>query len=217
MSLDVLEILAKVLYGLIPLWLALCFHEYAHGWVAKKRGDPTAEQMGRLTMNPMAHLDIIGTVALPVVAILSGFPLIGWAKPVPVNPSNLQNPKKDMFWVAFAGPLSNILLALLGFVVYAFFKNVNLGLSAESLSLTFNMLNYFIFINFVLFVLNMIPVHPLDGAKVLERFLPYNINKALLDHQGTLFIVFLVFVFTGLFSYLLSPFIWFQQTVISFL
>ncbi len=217
MSLDILEILAKVLYGLIPLWLALCFHEYAHAWVAKKKGDPTAEQMGRLTMNPMAHLDLIGTVLLPVVAILSGFPLIGWAKPVPVNPSYLKNPIKDMFWVAFAGPLSNILLAVLGFILFAFFKHVDLGLSIQNLSLVFNILNYFIFINFVLFVLNMIPVHPLDGAKVLERFLPYNINKALLEHQGTLFIVFLIFVFTGMFSQLLIPFIWLQQTVISFL
>ena len=217
MSIDVLEMLAKVLYGLIPLWLALCFHEYAHGWVAKKRGDPTAEEMGRLTMNPMAHLDIIGTVLLPVIAILSSFPLIGWAKPVPVNPSYLKNPKEDMFWIAFAGPLANILLAVLGFVLYAFFKNIPLGLSSQNLMIAFNMLNYFIFINFVLFVLNMIPVHPLDGAKVLERFLPYNINRTLLEHQGTLFFVFLIFVFTGMFSYLLIPFIWFQRTVLSFL
>ena len=98
----------------IPFLFALCFHEYAHGWVAKLRGDRTAEIMGRLTLNPLAHADMIGTVILPLVSIVSGIPFFGWAKPVPVDARNLKNPKVDMFWIAAAGPLSNLLLALIG-------------------------------------------------------------------------------------------------------
>ena len=217
MSLPVLEFLAKALYGLIPLWLALCFHEYAHAWMAKRKGDSTAEQMGRLTMNPLAHLDPIGTVLLPLVAILTGFPVIGWAKPVPVNPSYLRNPKEDMFWVAFAGPLSNILLAFVGFFVFFLVKNLDLGLSLQNLSLTLGILDFFILINFFLFAINMIPIHPLDGSKVFERFLSPQAHMALLRNQGILQIALLVLVFSNMFYYLLYPFILFQKTVLSFL
>src|SRR4051794_8394875 len=90
----------------VPFLFALCFHEFAHGWVAKMRGDRTAEIMGRLTLNPLAHADMIGTVILPLASILTGIPFFGWAKPVPVDERNLKNPRIDMFWIAFAGPLS---------------------------------------------------------------------------------------------------------------
>ena len=216
-SFNALEILAKAVYGLVPLWFALSFHEYAHGWMAKKRGDRTAEQMGRLTMNPIAHLDLVGTVILPLVAIITQFPMIGWAKPVPVNPSFLRNPRIDMFWVAFAGPLSNVLLAFVGVFLYGFIKNVHLGLTFQTQGLVLGFLDYFILINFFLFAINMIPVHPLDGAKVFERFLPQRANLFILNNQGTIQIVLLIMVFTGYFYYILFPFIWFQKTLLSFL
>ena len=117
---DPLEIAVKVGLFFIPFLFALCFHEFAHGFVAKLRGDNTAEIMGRLTMNPLAHVDWVGTVGLPIVSIITGLPLFGWAKPVPVNPRNLKDPKNDMFWVALAGPLSNILLFLVGLVLKSF-------------------------------------------------------------------------------------------------
>ena len=117
MGIDLAEAIPKLAMFFPAFLFALCFHEYAHGWVAKKFGDDTAEHMGRLTMNPMAHADMLGTFVLPIFAIVTGAPLFGWAKPVPVNTRNLKDPVKDMFWVAFAGPLSNILLAVVGAVV----------------------------------------------------------------------------------------------------
>lgn len=109
---NLVEIVGKVAGTFIPFLFALSFHEFAHGWVAKKRGDRTAEQLGRLTLNPFAHADLVGTFILPLMGILSGWAMFGWAKPVPVNPRNLKDPKNDMFWVAAAGPLSNFLLAV---------------------------------------------------------------------------------------------------------
>ena len=117
MSFDIAAAIPKLAMFFPAFLFALCFHEYAHGWMAKKFGDDTAEHMGRLTMNPIAHADVIGTIVLPIFAIVTGAPLFGWAKPVPVNPRNLKNPKTDMFWVAFAGPLSNVLLAVVGAVI----------------------------------------------------------------------------------------------------
>src|SRR6185436_15011255 len=110
---DILEISVRVAIIYIPFLFALCFHEFAHGWVAKMRGDNTAEQLGRLTLNPIAHADLIGTFILPVSAIVFGIPIFfGWAKPVPVNIRNLKNIRTDMFWIALAGPASNIFLAV---------------------------------------------------------------------------------------------------------
>src|SRR3954469_19503462 len=105
-----MAILPKIALYFIPFLLALCAHEYAHGWVANKLGDPTARLMGRLTLNPLAHADIIGTFMLPILAIITGGPFFGWAKPVPVNDRNLKNRRLGMFWVALAGPASNMIL-----------------------------------------------------------------------------------------------------------
>src|SRR5580658_5489953 len=108
------DIILRVVTGFIPFLFALCVHEYAHGFVANKLGDPTAKMMGRLTLNPMAHADPIGTVVLPVMAILFGAPFFGWAKPVPVNSRNLKHEKRDMCWIAAAGPGSNVIMAFIG-------------------------------------------------------------------------------------------------------
>ena len=110
---EVINIAVPVMLLYIPFLFSLCFHEFAHGFVAKLRGDDTAEMMGRLTMNPLAHIDWIRTVAFPIIGMAGGIPWVfGWAKPVPVNPYRLKNPKKDMLWISAAGPLSNIMLAL---------------------------------------------------------------------------------------------------------
>ena len=203
---DPLETAVRVGLFFVPFLFALCFHEFAHGYVAKLRGDNTAEIMGRLTMNPMAHLDWIGTVGLPILAIITGMPLFGWAKPVPVNPRNLKDPKNDMFWVALAGPLSNLLLFVLGLIVFALLLHV---FEVSASSPVWEMLKMFLYINLLLAFFNMLPLHPLDGGKVLERFIPFSWNRWLEDHQYHLNMVLLLLIMTGGFRYLAMPVFYF--------
>lgn len=150
-----------------PILLALAFHEYSHGWVANKLGDPTAKNAGRLTLNPISHLDPIGTIMLFIVHF-------GWAKPVPVNPINMENPKKDMLWVSLAGPGSNMLLALGFGLLVRMFGTPHLTVSGSSglVQLFQVMLVYGVIINLALAVFNMLPIPPLDGSKILHAFIP---------------------------------------------
>ena len=205
-SLDLIEMGVKVFTHYFPFLFALSFHEYAHGWMAKRKGDNTAEVMGRLTLNPTAHIDPIGTVALPLAAIFFGIPFFGWAKPVPVNPNNLQNKKVDMFWIALAGPLSNVLLAVVGaFVTVLLFRLGYITPGSISSAKLLQALQIFVLINLFLFMFNMLPLHPLDGGKILERYLPYNANKWLEDNQGMLQMVLIGVFIMGGFKYLAGP------------
>lgn len=197
-----LELLTRVGLFFVPFLFALCFHEFAHGFIAKMRGDNTAEMMGRLTMNPMAHLDWIGTVGLPIMAIIFHLPLFGWAKPVPVNPRNLKDPKNDMFWVALAGPLSNVLLFILG--VLAFYLLFHFSGVTRSNPLG-QMLVMFLYINIFLAIFNLLPMHPLDGGKILERFIPYHWNRWLEEHQYQLNMALLVLIIFGGLRFMLIP------------
>jgi len=199
MSLPSIDI-GKILIQYVPLLFALCFHEYAHGWVAKRKGDRTAELMGRLTLNPTVHADIIGTVVMPLMAIVFSFPLFGWAKPVPVNERNLKHPKNDMFWIALAGPLSNLLLAALATFAWVF--SARLSLASDGV---IELLKVFLIINLFLALFNMIPLHPLDGGKVLARFLPHGANRWLEENQQMTGILLMGLVVTGLFRYLALP------------
>ena len=119
MSDSVYQLLARFFIFYLPLLFSLCVHEWAHAWVASLKGDNLARDEGRLSLNPFVHADILGTFVLPLISIFMGLPVFGWAKPVPVNPSVLKNPKNDMFWIAFAGPLSNFCLAFIGTAVLA--------------------------------------------------------------------------------------------------
>ncbi|MEZ5744533.1 MAG: site-2 protease family protein [Sphingomonadaceae bacterium] len=191
---------------LIPcLIIAIVFHEVAHGWVANMLGDPTAKERKRLSLNPLRHVDPIGTVILPGFLALSGAPVFGWAKPVPVNFRRLNNPRRDMMTVAAAGPGTNIVLALIGAVL--------LGLTARAVSggtpdggagLLLLGLNYFIVINVFLALFNLLPIPPFDGSHIVEGLLPPDMARQYAKLRpfglGLLFLVLLVipWLFPGL-------------------
>jgi Zn-dependent protease len=203
----------------VPFLFALCFHEFAHGWVARLRGDNTAETMGRLTLNPLAHADLIGTVILPLMAIVTGIPFFGWAKPVPVDERNLKNPKVDMFWIAFAGPLSNLLLALIGAIGLGLFVRYGagflLGGEGSGAMEIVSVFKIFITVNVFLAVFNMLPVYPLDGAKVLARFLPDRMNVQLEAWSGYTSILLLFVFMSGGLSVISGPAIWVSNIFLS--
>jgi Zn-dependent protease len=182
---------------IIPLAIAIVFHEVAHGRVAKLFGDTTASDLGRLSLNPIRHIDPFGTLILPLILAIGGAPPFGWAKPVPVDPSRLRNPRWHMVLVAAAGPLSNIILATLAAILFALALKSIGGLDPSTLT-TFVMKNVqnFIGINLSLAVFNMIPMPPFDGSKVLAGFLPDGLRQRFqgLDRYALLFIIFLLFV-----------------------
>jgi Zn-dependent protease len=153
------------------LVLSLSFHEAAHAWTADRLGDPTARLLGRLTLNPIAHIDWIGTVLFPLVAMSSGLPLIGWAKPVPVNGARLRSPRRDFAVVALAGPVSNLLLAVAAALVLSIVETMTGGGRAMP-SLAVSILTLAVYLNVLLAVFNMIPIPPLDGGNVLAGLVP---------------------------------------------
>jgi Zn-dependent protease len=195
------NILYKLSIMLVPGLLAITCHEVSHGYVAWRYGDPTARMLGRLTLNPLKHIDIFGTLMLVVVGI-------GWAKPVPVVVENLRNPKRDMIWVSAAGPITNLMLAL----VSAGLLRLLLAFPAGSGAAGFvvqplsYMAGFSIYINLLLAFFNMIPIPPLDGGRVLMGLLPHRQALALgrIEPYGMILIIVLVF-FTPVFSYLLLP------------
>lgn len=201
---DFTEIGGKLAIYYVPFLFALCFHEFSHGLVAKWKGDNTAEQLGRLTMNPMAHADMIGTFFLPIAAILFSSPIFfGWAKPVPVNTRNLKNVRADMFWIAIAGPVSNLILALAG-TVFMFFA-IRFSLLGSYEKIVFQLLQMFVLVNLFLAIFNILPLHPLDGGKVLARFLPASWNYKLEQNEHISGIILMVLIFTGMLKILSIP------------
>ncbi len=154
---------------------AIVFHEWAHAYSAKKFGDDTADRLGRLTLNPAAHYDMFGTVIFPLICVSLGATAIGWAKPVPIDARKFKNYKQGIFWVSFAGPLSNLILAVVGsfFQVLLAYKFSDWEYSA----ILIKMLSYLIMINVVIGVFNLIPLPPLDGSRMLVPFLSYNATR----------------------------------------
>ena len=199
------QLIIKVIAFFIPFLFSLCFHEYAHGWMAKRFGDNTAEVMGRLTLNPMAHVDWLGTVMLPIASIVTGLPLFGWAKPVPVNARNFDKPRQQMFWVALAGPLSNILLFILGLVAVYIIDRQSYF---QPTALMKDMILTFLGLNLFLAFFNLLPIHPLDGGKVIARFLPPRLELWLEERQEFAQIILLLLVIFGILKILSYPVLW---------
>ncbi len=180
----------------IPVIFAITLHEVAHGWAAKYLGDRTAEMMGRLTLNPIRHMDPIGTGLLPLTLMLLKSPFIfGWAKPVPVTWENLGNPRRDMALVALAGPGANLLMALFWFGVMQFVFSLEGSIAVSTLEFFVYMAQAGIIINIVLMVLNLIPIPPLDGSRVVSAMLPgpWAYQYSRLEPYGFFILIGLVF------------------------
>ncbi|MEL7449395.1 MAG: site-2 protease family protein [Pseudomonadota bacterium] len=171
-------LIQKIALYALPALFAITLHEAAHGYAALRLGDRTAQMLGRLTLNPLKHIDPIGTVVVPLVLLLTGSPaLFGWAKPVPIGVRNFKNPRTDMVWVAAAGPASNLAMALGWAIVLKLSVS---GLVPENAALPLASMAYFgVTINAVLAVFNMLPIPPLDGGRVLAGLVPPNVSDVL--------------------------------------
>lgn len=188
----------------IGLYLLLLFslsvHEAAHAWTANRLGDPTARHLGRITLNPLAHIDWIGTVLFPLVALLSHVPLLGWAKPVPVNPRNFSAPRRDFGLVAVAGPISNFLLAIIGAIVFRL-----LFLNAGGMQQTAAWFAQGAILNITLGVFNLIPVPPLDGGNVAMGLMPVPVAQAVARLRPYGFIILYGLMLTGILARVMFP------------
>lgn len=198
----------------LPLFfISLTIHEFAHAYSAYKLGDNTAKDLGRLSLNPIKHLDLIGSVIMPIMSFASGFALIGWAKPVPVNRANLKNGLRDDAVVSFAGPLSNLVLAVIFFFCFlALFHNH--GLMDSYNKAAADMIWYGFYFNIFLFFFNLIPIPPLDGSFILYDLFPNKITAKLLSFglYGSLILMFFIYsplwgIFMKLITFVMEIFI----------
>ncbi len=191
--------LISFLFFLPFFFISLAIHEFAHAFSANKYGDDTAKNLGRLTLNPFKHIDLIGSLLMPLASFASGFALIGWAKPVPIDRRKLRNPIKDDLIVSFAGPFSNLLLAILFVLTFAIIYH--LGNEANLNKTIYNILLYGIYLNVFLFAFNLLPIPPLDGAHILFDLFPNKYTAAILNFGFYGSFILLVFIYSPLWKY----------------
>jgi len=221
--------IAEILYQMIAFLFAISVHESAHAWTASRCGDPTARMLGRVTLNPIRHIDPIGTIVLPLVAAISGIPLLGWAKPTPVDPRNFRNPMLDDILTSVAGPVSNFIVATAALLLLVaisissaaghaaigdLLDGVDVSSANSVLAFGSTFLFELMFINVVLAVFNLIPVPPLDGSHVLRHFLSEPVRMAY-DRIGIFGLLALVYLGGGLISSLINPFMHFYVSILA--
>lgn len=208
------SILRQLALSALPVLVAITFHELSHGFIASKLGDPTARMLGRLTLNPLAHIDLFGTIILPFMLLIftNGQFVFGYAKPVPVNPMNFKNPRKGMAITAVAGPLTNLIISILSILLLRFFILPLSGLLPDAVAGKILiplalMLETSVTINVVLAAFNLIPIPPLDGGRVLVGLLPQRqaISFSKIEPFG--FIIVIILIATGIASYFVIPFV----------
>jgi Zn-dependent protease len=218
----------EILYQMIAFLFAISVHESAHAWTASRCGDPTARMLGRVSLNPIRHIDLFGTIILPLVAAISGIPLLGWAKPTPVDPRNFRHPMMDDILTSVAGPVSNFIVAtgallLLGAISLSSVSGHELilglpggfdgGASDSALTPVAMLLYSLMIINIVLAVFNLIPIPPLDGSHVLRHFLSEPV-RMVYDRIGFFALLALVYLGGGLLSGLIRPFLRFYVSML---
>jgi len=201
-----LSLIQEIAISLIPILFAITVHEVAHGWVANKLGDPTARMLGRLTLNPIKHIDPVGTVLVPGVLLLLGGFIFGWAKPVPITWRNLKKPRRDMALVAIAGPLSNLIMACFWSILF----KLSLGLHPQLTNLAFALMTMSqigVMVNIVLMVLNLIPLPPLDGSRVVSSFLTPRAASQYERLEPYGFFILLILMATNILEFIMAPFV----------
>jgi len=220
--------IVEILYQMIAFLFAISVHESAHAWTASRCGDPTARMLGRVTLNPIRHIDLFGTIVLPLVAAISHIPVLGWAKPTPVDPRNFRHPVMDDILVSVAGPVSNFVVAtgallLLGGISFSsdsghalvagLARGLGGAVSGSALAFAAKLLFELMLINVVLAVFNLIPVPPLDGSHVLRHFLPDS-ARMVYDRIGIFGLLALVYLGGGLLWSLILPVWYFYLSIL---
>ncbi len=203
---DQFNLIQKIIIWALPVIFAITVHEVAHGWVAMKLGDRTAQMMGRLTLNPIKHIDPIGTILIPGLLLMMGGFMFGWAKPVPVTFQNLNHPKKDMAWVAIAGPAANFIMA----IIWALVAKLGLTILSSGIAMGEPMLYMGVagvLINTMLMVLNLLPLPPLDGGRILVSWLPGPLAWQVSRIEPYGFFILVGLIYFGILSMILWPFI----------